>query len=58
MSNYKIPEKPKGMKQQMDVLWEVVCNDLVHRAAMTDWKIKIILAITLTTLGVVIAKGF
>lgn len=49
--NWKTPEKPKSQKKQIDILWDVVCNGVMHRLGLLDIKFGFVLAL----LGVMMA---
>lgn len=52
MNNAKVPEKPKTMKKQIDVLWDVTCNHILHKLWLQDIKWTVILVM----LGALLAK--
>jgi len=49
--NNKIPEKPKTQKEQISVLWDVVCNHVFSKLSTHDTMMKFILAFTALTLA-------
>lgn len=43
MNGVKVPEKPKSTKGQVSVLWDVVCNHVLHKLWLQDIKWTVIL---------------
>lgn len=59
--NHKIPEKPKTQKDQVSVMWDIMCNHLLSWAKWQDVKMRFImafLALIIALLGVLILKLF
>ena len=57
----KIPQKPKTQKGQMDTLWDIVCNHLLHEVSMNKTISKFMMgfqALILALLAVVLAILF
>jgi len=45
---YQTPKKPDKQGEKLDTLWEMVCNELIHRIELQDIKVNfVLLALTL-----------
>ena len=47
-------EKPKGHKEQLDMLWDVVTNHMWTKLSFLDWKVNFLMLLVIALLTVVL----